>query len=115
MPVLQKAAPTFVEKSPGNRGHRGAARRDQLRRAGHERRRRRETRPHLSAALRPGSKGIDASGLRNAEATGKAGGVPHPTLFILDQPGVIRVKLAREGDRDLPETAEIIAGVKRRQ
>jgi len=28
---------------------------------------------------------------------------------------VIRVKLAREGDRDRPETAEIIAGVKRRQ
>jgi hypothetical protein len=25
------------------------------------------------------------------------------------------VKLAREGDRDRPETAEIIAGVKRRQ
>lgn len=63
----------------------------------------------------PGSKVIDAYGIRNAEAKGKSAGVPHPTLFILDQQGVIRGKLAREGYRDRPESAEIIAGVKSMQ
>ena len=59
-----------------------------------------------------GSKVIDAFGIRNAEAKGKSAGVPHPVVFIVDQQGVIRVKLAREAYRDRPETAEIIAGVK---
>ena len=63
----------------------------------------------------PGSKVIDAYGIRNADAKGKSAGVPHPTLFILDQQGVIRVKLAREAYRDRPETVEIIAGVKSMQ
>lgn len=58
-----------------------------------------------------GSKVIDAYGIRNAEAKGKSAGVPHPVVFIVDQHGVIRVKLAREAYRDRPETAEIIAGV----
>ncbi len=61
----------------------------------------------------PGSKVIDAYGIRNAEAKGKSAGVPHPVVFLVDRQGVIRVKLAREGYRDRPETAEIIAGVKR--
>ena len=60
----------------------------------------------------PGSKVIDAYGIRNAEAKGKSAGVPHPTLFILDEQGVIRVKLARESYHERPEAAEIIAGVK---
>jgi peroxiredoxin len=59
-----------------------------------------------------GSKVIDAYGIRNAEAKGKSAGVAHPVLFIIDQQGVIRVKLAREGYRERPESAEIIAGVK---
>ena len=61
----------------------------------------------------PGSKVIDAYGIRNAEAKGKSAGVPHPVVFLVDRQGVIRVKLAREGYRDRPETAEIIAGVQR--
>ncbi len=59
-----------------------------------------------------GSKVIDAYGIRNLEAKGKAAGVPHPVVFIVDQAGVIRVKLAREGYRDRLEAVEIIAGVK---
>jgi len=59
-----------------------------------------------------GSKVIDAYGIRNAEAKGRSAGVPHPVLFILDQKGTIRAKLARDGYRDRPESAEIIAAAK---
>lgn len=65
--------------------------------------------PLLSDA---GSKVIDAYGIRNQAATGRAAGVPHPVLFILDQQGVVRVKLMRDGYRERPESAEIVAGVK---
>lgn len=58
----------------------------------------------------PGSKVIDAYGIRNQDAKGRAAGVPHPTVFILDQQGVIRVKLMRDGYKVRPESAEIIAG-----
>ena len=58
-----------------------------------------------------GSKVIDAYGIRNKEATGRGVGVPHPVVFILDQQGAIRVKLMRDGYRNRPESAEIIAGV----
>ncbi len=57
-----------------------------------------------------GSKVIDAYGIRNHEATGHADGIPHPVLFLLDQKGVIRVKLMRDGFRERPEASEIIAG-----
>ena len=60
----------------------------------------------------PGSKIIDAYGIRNAEAKGKAEGVPHPVVFIVDRAGVIRAKLMRDGYRDRPESAEIIAAAK---
>ncbi len=65
--------------------------------------------PLLSDA---GSKVIDAYGIRNADAKGKAAGVAHPVVFIVDQKGVIRAKLARESYKDRPESAEIIAAVK---
>ena len=58
----------------------------------------------------PGSKVIDAYGIRNHEAKGRGVGIPHPVVFILDQEGVIRVKLMREGYKVRPEGAEIIAG-----
>jgi len=58
----------------------------------------------------PGSKVIDAYGIRNQDAKGRAAGVPHPVVFILDQEGVIRVKLMRDGYKVRPESAEIIAG-----
>ncbi len=63
--------------------------------------------PLLSDA---GSKVIDAYGIRNHEATGRADGIPHPVLFLLDQKGVIRVKLMRDGFREHPEASEIVAG-----
>lgn len=59
-----------------------------------------------------GSKVIDAYGIRNHEATGRGAGIPHPVVYIVDQAGVIRAKLMRDGYRDRPESAEIIAGVK---
>lgn len=58
-----------------------------------------------------GSKVIEAYGILNKEAKGRAAGVPHPVVFILDQQGVVRVKLMRDGYRDRPESAEIIAGL----
>ena len=58
----------------------------------------------------PGSKIIDAYGIRNLEAKGRGVGIPHPVVFILDQQGMIRVKLMRDGYKVRPESAEIIAG-----
>ncbi|MEO5958701.1 MAG: peroxiredoxin family protein [Opitutaceae bacterium] len=60
----------------------------------------------------PGSKVIDAYGIRNKEATGRAAGVPHPTVFILDSQGTIRAKLMRDGYRERPESAEIVLAAK---
>jgi len=57
----------------------------------------------------PGSKVIDAYGIRNTEAKGKAVGVPHPAVFIVDRTGMIHAKLMRDGYRERPESAEIIA------
>jgi len=65
--------------------------------------------PLLSDA---GSKVIDAYGIRNAEAKGKADGVAHPVLFIVDRTGTIRAKLMRDGYRERPESTEIIAAAK---
>lgn len=59
-----------------------------------------------------GSKIIDAYGIRNHEAKGRADGIPHPVVYVIDQQGTIRVKLMRDGYRERPESAEIIAGVK---
>jgi peroxiredoxin len=65
--------------------------------------------PLLSDA---GSKVIDAYGIRNREARGRSEGIPHPVLFLVDSQGVIRAKLGRDGYRDRPETAEILAAAK---
>ena len=59
-----------------------------------------------------GSKVIDAYGIRNLDAKGRAAGIPHPVVYIIDQHGTIRVKLMRESYRERPESAEIIRGVK---
>ncbi len=59
-----------------------------------------------------GSKTIDAYGIRNEALTGRAAGVPHPTVFVVDTQGVIRAKLQREGHRTRPEADEIIAAAK---
>lgn len=65
--------------------------------------------PLLSDA---GSATITAFGILNAEAKGKAAGVAHPVVFIVDGRGVIRAKLGRESYKDRPESGEIIAAVK---
>lgn len=59
-----------------------------------------------------GSRTIDAYGIRNQEAKGRAAGVAHPVLFLLDQQGVIRAKLMRDNYKDRPEVDEIVAAAK---
>ena len=56
-----------------------------------------------------GSKTIDAYGIRNQGAKGRAEGVAHPVLFILDQQGFVRAKLMRDNYKERPEVDEIIA------
>ncbi len=52
-----------------------------------------------------GSKTIDAYGIRNKEAKGRASGIPYPGAFIVGTDGTIRAKLFLEGykDRATPE------------
>jgi peroxiredoxin len=59
-----------------------------------------------------GSKTIDAYGIRNQTLKGRAAGVPHPTIFIVDRDGVIRARLQRDGFKERPEADEIIAAAK---
>ena len=53
----------------------------------------------------PGSKTIDAYGIRNKEAPERWSGIPHPGTFIVDTKGIIRAKLFLEGykERHAPE------------
>ncbi|MBT5900596.1 MAG: redoxin domain-containing protein, partial [Opitutaceae bacterium] len=59
----------------------------------------------------PGSKTIDAYGIRNHEARGKGLGVPHPAIFVVDRTGVIRAKLMEESYRDRPSSEAIQAAL----
>lgn len=59
-----------------------------------------------------GSAVIDAFGLRNAEAKGRAAGIAHPVVFVVDGDGMIRAKLSRDDYKERPESEEIIAAVK---
>lgn len=61
----------------------------------------------------PGSKTIDAYGIRNQEASGRAAGIPYPGTFIIDRQGVIRAKLFLEGYRDRAPAAEVIEALKK--
>lgn len=56
-----------------------------------------------------GSKVIDAYGILNKEAKGRAQGIPHPAIFVVDTKGMIRGKLMREQYRDRPAVSEILA------
>ncbi len=60
----------------------------------------------------PDSKTIKSYGILNQEAKGRAVGVPHPAIFILDQQGLVRAKLLRDGYKERPESAELVAGLK---
>ena len=56
----------------------------------------------------PGSRTIEAFGILNQEATGRAKGIPHPGVFILDRGGVIRAKLFIPGYKERHSSADII-------
>ena len=65
--------------------------------------------PLLSDA---GSKTIDAYGLRNRDVAGtRMDGIPHPATFVLDDSGVIRVKIAYEGYRKRHAVDELLEAV----
>lgn len=57
----------------------------------------------------PGSKTIDAWGLRNHQAEGRAEGIPHPGIFVIDPDGRI-VERAFEADyRERSTAASLLA------
>ena len=62
----------------------------------------------------PGSKHIDALGIRNEqyEQGHFAHGVPHPGVFFIDPAGVIRLKRAVPGFRDRPPLGELLTAVR---
>jgi peroxiredoxin len=60
----------------------------------------------------PGSRTIDAYGIRNHEARGKGLGIPHPAIFVVDEAGKIRAKLMEESYRDRPSSEAIQAALK---
>ena len=55
----------------------------------------------------PGSQTIKAYGVLKEGGNG----IPHPTIFIIDQAGVIRGKLRYEGYRKRHNSADIMAAV----
>ena len=57
----------------------------------------------------PGSRTIDAWGLRNESAKGRIAGVPHPGTIVLDGQGVVRAKLFHEGYKKRHTAEEILA------
>jgi peroxiredoxin len=61
----------------------------------------------------PGSKTIDAYGVRNREVPDpRIEGVPHPGTFIVDRAGVIRAKLFHEGYKQRHMSEQIIEATK---
>lgn len=61
----------------------------------------------------PQSKVIDLYGIRNLEAPEDEKGIPHPTIFIIDQKGVIRERQAEQSFLDRPSAEELIAALKK--
>jgi alkyl hydroperoxide reductase subunit AhpC len=59
-----------------------------------------------------GSRTIDAYGVRNREAEGRAKGIPHPATFLVDKQGVIRAKLFYEGYTKRHTSLELIQAAK---
>jgi peroxiredoxin len=59
----------------------------------------------------PGSKTINAYGLLNKEAKGKAEGIPYPGTFLIDKDGVIRAKLFLDGYRERHSINELLKAV----
>jgi peroxiredoxin len=55
---------------------------------------------HFTMLSDPGSKTIDAFGIRNPETTGYEAGVPVPNYYLIDPSGVIRFRHAESGLTD---------------
>ena len=60
----------------------------------------------------PGSKTIDAFGIRSIEPKEKAKGLPSPGIFIIDQKGIIRAKLFHRGYAQRATIDELIQALK---
>ncbi len=60
------------------------------------------------------SKAIDAFEVRNADVRqgSRMDGIPHPGTFLLDQDGVVRAKLFKEGYRARHTTDELLKAAK---
>ena len=60
----------------------------------------------------PGSKTIDAYGVRNQEAPARWNGIPHPGTFIVRTNGVIHSKLFLEGYKERHTTEALVQALK---
>ena len=61
----------------------------------------------------PGSKTIDAYKVRNEQVRpGRAEGIPHPTIFLVNSRGVIAAKLREESFIERPSVEQIVASAK---
>ncbi len=60
----------------------------------------------------PGSRTIDAYGIRNHEAHGRFDGIPYPGTVIVDAKGVIRAKLFYDGYKKRHEAADILGAAR---
>ena len=60
----------------------------------------------------PGSKTIDAWGIRNREAAGRSAGIPHPGTFVIDRRGVILSRAFESAYQERDTAASILAALK---
>jgi len=60
----------------------------------------------------PGSKTIEAYGIRNKEAPERWNGIPYPGTFIVDAKGIIRSKLFLEGYKDRHAVEALVEALK---
>lgn len=58
------------------------------------------------------SKTIEAYGILNKEAGGRAEGIPYPGTFVIDKGGVVRAKLFKAGFKERHTTADLIEAAK---
>jgi peroxiredoxin len=62
----------------------------------------------------PGSKTIDAYGIRNKASAGtRLDGIPHPGTILVDQAGVIRAKLFHDGYKTRHDSAALIEAARK--
>lgn len=60
----------------------------------------------------PESKTIEAYGIRNEQAKGRTGGIPHPGTFLVDTDGIVRAKLFYKDMKKRHHAEDIIAAAK---